>query len=472
MHSIKKYNYFHYKKGIDYTASALTYMIFENIDFKTLEGNVSFFRCDFRGSTFKNVKFDKNNFDRADFISCTFIDCSFENVDLGRSQIKNCYFSNCKFERNIYNTNTLQISLLENCILSQEKIMSNIYGCRYVDCSIYECDFNRSSVDKSTFTPCTIKDTNFATLHAECITFISCNLEKIKLGLSYLFGYLYSNTSLSNAECLYRGKIVTPEFFNEYACNLYAEKRFSEYFNSLIIRGEIKELPGFLSKILSEIVKSSNEIYIDDQISNLLSTIIFYIEHEVFNYNIVIDLLEVLYSFEYKKLPLNIQMDYHACIDNLMFLLQKNDFSDGFYAEANRHTSIITFCCDTNDYDAALNATKQVMDEICKRCNLDNGYFLLNSQKGSWILTYVVVSTIALFIPKLFKYYTDTFIEFNYKKKLSKKLTGLIEKSDSIKKISEITNVADQAEVINQNYDMSDDFLAKKVIESIKIDLN
>lgn len=165
-------------------------------------------------------------------------------------------------------------------------------------------------------------------------------------------------------------------------------------------------------------------------------------------------------------------MDYHACIDNLMFLLQKNDFSDGFYAEANRHTSIITFCCDTNDYDAALNATKQVMGEICKRCNLDNGYFLLNSQKGSWILTYVVVSTIALFIPKLFKYYTDTFIEFNYKKKLSKKLTGLIEKSDSIKKISEITNVTDQAEVINQNYDMSDDFLAKKVIESIKIDLN
>lgn len=472
MHSIEKYNYFHYKKGIDYTASALTYMIFENIDFKFLKENASFFRCDFRGSTFKSVKFYKNNFDRADFISCTFIDCSFENVDLGRSQIKNCYFCNCKFERNIYNTNTLQISLLENCTLSQEKIISNIYGCRYVDCSIYKCDFNRSSVDKSTFTSCTIKDTNFATLHAECITFISCNLEKIKLGLSYLFGYLYSNTSLSNAECLYRGKIVTPEFFNEYACNLYTEKRFSEYFNSLIIRGEIKELPGILSKILSEIVESSNEIYIDDQISNLLSTIIFYIEHEVFNYNIVIDLLEVLYSFEYKKLPLNIQMDYHACIDNLMFLLEKNNFSDEFYAEANKHTSVITFCCDTNNYDAALNATKQVMDEICKRCNLDNGYFLLNSQKGSWILTYVVVSTIALFIPKLFKYYTDTFIEFNYKRKLSKKLTGLIEKSDSIKKISEITNVADQAEVINQNYDMSEDFLAKKVIESIKIDLN
>lgn len=261
---------------------------------------------------------------------------------------------------------------------------------------LIECDFNRSSVDKSTFTSCTIKDTNFATLHAECITFISCNLVKIKLGLSYLFGYLYSNTSLSNVECLYRGKIVTPEFFNEYACNLYVEKRFSEYFNSLIIRGEIKELPGFLSKILSEIVESSNEIYIDDQISNLLLTIIFYIEHEVFNYNIVIDLLDVLYSFEYKKLPLNIQMDYHACIDNLMFLLQENDFSDGFYAEANRHTSVITFCCDTNDYDAALNVTKQVMDEICKRCNLDNGYFLLNSQKGSWILTYVVVSLIGI----------------------------------------------------------------------------
>ncbi len=472
MHSLEKYKYFNYKKGIDYTANSLTYMIFENIDFKSIEENVSFFRCDFRGSTFRNVNFYKNDFDRADFISCTFIECSFENVNFGRSQIKNCYFSNCNFERNIYNTNTLQISLLENCIVSQEKIMSNIYGCKYIDCSICDCDFNRSSVDKSIFNSCKIKDTNFATLHAECITFISCDLEKIKLGLSYLFGYLYSNTSLSNAECLYRGKIVTSDFFNEYASSLYTEKRFSEYFNSLIIRGKLKELPDFLSKILIEISESSNEIYIGDQLSNLLSAIIFYIEHEVFNYNIVIHMLEVLYTFEYKKLPLYIQMDYHARIDNLMFLLQKIDFSDGFYTEANRHTSVITFCCDTDDYNAAINATEQVMDKICKHCNLDRGYFLLNSQKGSWILTYVAISTIALLIPKLFKYYTDTFIEFNYKKKLSKKLTGLIEKSDSIKKISEITNVAEHAEVINANYSISEDLLAKKVIDSIKIDLN
>ena len=64
MHSLEKYKYFNYKKGVDYTANSLTYMIFENIDFKSIEENVSFFRCDFRGSTFRNVNFYKKHWDK------------------------------------------------------------------------------------------------------------------------------------------------------------------------------------------------------------------------------------------------------------------------------------------------------------------------------------------------------------------------------------------------------------------------
>ena len=73
MNEIKKSKYFKYKKYCDYTSMSLTDLIFENLNFKNENSIVSFFRCDFRGSSFKNVHFYKNIFDRADFISCTFI---------------------------------------------------------------------------------------------------------------------------------------------------------------------------------------------------------------------------------------------------------------------------------------------------------------------------------------------------------------------------------------------------------------
>lgn len=472
MNEIKKSKYFKYKKYCDYTSMSLTDLIFENLNFKNENSIVSFFRCDFRGSSFKNVHFYKNIFDRADFISCTFIDCTFEETDFGRSQIKNCYFENCKLFNNKYNTNTIQISSFKNCKFIDEKIMSNICECSFINVDIIKCDFNRSSIDKISFYICNIKETNLATLHAEQLSFISCSLECIQLGLPYFFGYLFANTSLNKAECLYRGKLVSSQMFKEYAAKLLYENRYAEYWNSFVFLKKLDKLPFVLKEIIIKILSVNNEFYIYNELSNLFEYIIFYIENEIFSYDIIFNILSELYQLDSSKMPKNIELLFLLNLNKILYILQQNNFSEDFYNFSKKYTSVVTFVCNTTDYEIALNSTSELLHKIGNLYNLTDGYFLLDSKKGSWILTFIVISAVALTIPKIFKCYSDIILEFNFKRKLSRKILKLMDSIESVNKIKKITNIAKESKIVTgkekENISVED---IKKIIESIKIDL-
>ena len=81
----------------DYTCRNLSYIKFKDIDFSIYKP-ISFFRSDFRGSRFENIKFQNNYFDRADFIGSTFINCQFINVNFGACEMKSCFFVDSVFE--------------------------------------------------------------------------------------------------------------------------------------------------------------------------------------------------------------------------------------------------------------------------------------------------------------------------------------------------------------------------------------
>lgn len=475
MNEIEKYNCFSFDSNTDYSSKPLTNLIFKDIDFKSLNSSVSFYRCDFRGSSFSNVIFYKNNFDRADFISCTFVNCDFQSVNFGRSQIKNCYFKNCKFTNNTYNTNTIQDSIFEMCTLDSEKIISNISYCSYLKSTIINCDCNRSSMDRITIQECIINDTNIATLHADKFRFISCKINQVKMGLPYLFGYLFYNTSLTGVDCLYRGTKVSSNYFLEYANKLLTEKRYSEYVNSIIIRQKTKNIDSIISDALHEIMSNDNNIYIRDELTFLFETIEFYTEHEILNYSEILNITRSISNFNVSKYSKDIQLLFLSHTGKIEYILKTNDFSPAFYNNTNYFNSVITFYCNTDDFDAAINATELIMNDICREFDIskDDGYTLFNSERGSWVLTYIVVSTIALILPRVLKSYSDIIIEFKLKKALSKKLLKLINESNNINKITKIAKVASKTTIIKNNKENPDKVMENsiKLLEALDIKL-
>ena len=179
-----------------------------------------------------------------------------------------------------------------------------------------------------------------------------------------------------------------------------------------------------------------------------------------------------LYHLDSRKMPKNIELLFLLNLNKILYILQQNNFSEDFYNSSKKYTSVVTFVCNTTDYEIALNSTSELLHKIGNLYNLTDGYFLLDSKKGSWILTFIVISAVALTIPKIFKCYSDIILEFNFKRKLSRKILKLMDSIESVNKIKKITNIAKESKIVTrkekENISVED---IKKIIESIKIDL-
>lgn len=454
MNLVEKYKYFKKGSSSDFSAQNLSYHIFENIDFKQYfdvdKEITSFFRCDFRGSTFRNITFYKNEFDRADFISCTFIDCKFYEVNFGRSQTKDCYFYQCSFADNLYNTNTIQTSSYEDCEFNNEKILANINDCTYATCIFNRCNFDRTSADKLHFFKCKMCKINFATLHAENFTFDNCYLEDIDLGMPFVFGYFITNTSLKHVNFLYRGHKVSFQESKEYARELWSQNRYANYFNSHIILGETQKLPDILPSILNNIEKLS-PFKQKIELQQIFDCIIYYMKHNVINFDCIykiISYLEVIYNKE--KYTPEIQMIFASYTYQIEYLLKTFDFSYNFYTNKSNVVSFVTFCCNTEDYDVAVNCTEKFVRGTCNKFGSPDSYVLYHSQKGSWLLTFAISPLIALAIIRIVKYSFNLNIELRIKNKLYQKLAVLLDQDLSIEDLNKITDVAVKANLIEE----------------------
>lgn len=447
MQTLDKYKLFIKGNKTDFTALNLSYMIFENIDFEQYFQKdgvaTSFFRCDFRGTTFKNVNFYKNIFDRADFISCSFINCRFDSVDFGRSQTKNCYFYNVYFINNNYSTNTLQQSTYEKCIFVQEKILSNLNDCVYNSCTFEDCDFNRSSAENLAFNFCSMNNINLATLHAECFSFDNCFLENIQLDMSYIFGYFITKTDLNHVQFLYRGKKQTLEDIQHYAIELWSGARYSEFFNSFVILRKIQDLPLMLSKILKKI-KEIQEFNQRIEIQKIFDAIIYYMQKGALNFDIIYTMTNYINNeYDISVYPYEIKMVFASSIYKITYLLETYDFEDSFYTSKSNIISYITFCCNTDDYNLAINSVSKFLKEVDELCGQENNYILYHSEKGSWFLTFAVSSLIALLIIRIVRNSVNIRIELKLKNKLADKLVQTLDDAvsvDDVKKITEIAN--------------------------------
>lgn len=458
-----------------YKKENLSYTLFKDRNLYQKNIGFTFFRCDFRGSKFVNCNFYKNNLDRSDFIACVFQNVIFKNTDIAACEIKNCYFDNVVFEdKNHYNNTSIQECTFINCKFKSEAFLVNMKNCKFIDCIFSCCSFERSTTEKLFFEKCSIENTDLATMHAERHIFKDCTIKDTYIGIDYIFGYLFFNTNIEGMIVLYHGDKVCLEnesVFASYIKELWIQQRYYEFINANIIYKNYISIPHALFKSL-ELSKNKNDTIRKLDIADILDSLCFYIENNMLPYGSFVQIMNVLDNYSWDKFPIEEQIIYLTKCNKINIIVNMANFSVDFVNSAYDCVSTVTFHCNTDDYERAYNLTTGVLSQICLRLGLKDEYILLDKEKGSWILTFVICSSIALMLPKLIKSYTDMIIEIKTKTKISKqidkKLNNKNLKLSDLKTLSEIASNTNLVLNTDANYEK---ISVPKLIDSIKVGL-
>jgi uncharacterized protein YjbI with pentapeptide repeats len=449
MNSLSKIKIFKLDINENYTCKDLSYTLFKDIDFSSYTP-ISFFRSDFRGSRFENVKFQNNCFDRADFIGCTFINCTFINVDFAACEIKSCLFLDGIFQNCKFNNTSIQESSFTGCEFSKQHLLVNMKNCKMIHSKIQDCTFERSTTEKIKFECCTLNNTDFATMHAECHKFISCNLNKVKLDISYVFGYLLSNTNIRDFEVLYRGKKVNLNSQEE-ALKFVEESRTYELINLFFIYQGFDKIPQILEKVLVYLYNNFTPTNRSD-IQNIFEALVFYTTQDITPYNCFIDCLRIINSFVLPELDLEDELLFVGYKEKLNYIISDGLYGKKFIASSSKEVALITIHIQTEDYEEALNLSNSFLEKLCQSCNLTPNWELIESRKGSWILTFAVSAMVIVILPKIIKNYYNLISEIQIQKEFKKKIIQKLQDNTvSIEIIDKLADVVGKLQLDKQS---------------------
>ena len=453
----------------------LSYTLFKDIDLFYDNIGISFFRCDFRGSKFINCNFYRNNLDRADFVACVFQNVNFKNTQIAACEIKNCYFNAVTFEdQNYYNNTSIQECTFINCRFKSEQFLVNMKNCKFIDCVFSDCIFERSTTEKLYFEKCNIQNTDLATMHAERHIFKECDLENVYIGIDYIFGYLFCNTNIAEMKVLYHGEEVClndGKVFANYIKSLWMQQRYYEFINANVIYGYYDCVPEALRKSL-ELSKNKTDSIRELDISDILDSLCFYIENSILPYNSFVEVMNIIDNYKWSEFGSKEYVTYITICNRITLIVNNANFSADFINSAQDNISTVTFHCKTDDYDKAYNLTTNILSEICIACNISDNYILLDKEKGSWILTFVICSSIALMLPKIIKCYADTILEIKTKNRISKQLERKLEnKHLKITDLKLISEIAENSHIITNGDANYEKISIPDLIDSISIGL-
>lgn len=448
----------------------LTYMSFQNFRQDKIKTPISFFRSDFRGSSFSGCHFAGNNFDRADMISCVFLDCSFDGVNIAASEIKNCYFRNTIFTNNNYNHTSIQESTFENCEFLDEQLILNMKNCTLINCKLKYCTFERSTTESITFKDCEITNTDMATMHAENHKFIRCQIENTSMGISYIFGYLFYDTNLSNIEILYRGDTIklTKEAILHNAKQLWVEYRFHEFLNANIICNKIKDIPNMISGIFEATLNITPQLR-QLELCNIFEVLQFYVQNNAIPWPIYLNTLEHLETFDWKRFASEERLIYLSSCERLKLFVKDGCYNTDFILSAMNSHSMLIIHCNTNDYETAKDVTYKLLRDLSKCLGAPTEFELVDTQKGSWLFTFVVVTALALIIPKVISETVNVSLEVSTKLEIRKRLKANLKKQDlSMDELKKITEIASDAGLVKGS---SFQITPSNLIDALKIQL-
>lgn len=452
-----------------------SYTLFNDIDFTLDTTPVSFFRSDFRGAKFVSVTFYQNNFDRADFISCVFIDCKFVNVNIAASEMKNCYFQNVEFTSNSYNNASIQECTFYKCIFSEENFLINMKNCKFIESTLNVCKFERSTTEKIIYERCRISLVDYANMHAERYSFKSCELTDIDIDICYIFGYFFFDTSISGINIIYMGERVEftkDNMLNKFANELWSQRRYHEFINANIIFDNLNNIPRLVKNAFVELVKNTDYSGKLEAV-NVFEVLQFYSLCNKFSFGIVKDIIDYFDTFNWEQFGIDDKILYLSHVQKLKMYLTEMAYDSSFIRSANDDISFVTFYCNSEDYNHALTLIKECLNNVCLKYGIANRYEVIDSRRGSWIITIAVVTACALTLPLIFKRYVDIIIEINTKRRISKKVADNLAKKNlnlsDLKLIADISKSVGIVSVSKESLNAIDVAEISKILEVMKI---
>lgn len=429
----------------------LTYTLFKDFNQANTKKIISFFRSDFRGSKFINCIFYKNNFDRADFISSYFEDCTFNKVDIAACEIKNCYFKNVIFTKNIYNNTSIQECIFDHCVFQDQHMLVNMKNCKIVHSKINNCTFERSTTEHCEFTTTTILNSDLATMHAENHIFVSCEVKNTKIGLSYLWGYLFYDTSISDMEILYRGNEVLLDegkVFGKYVSSFIEEGRYFEFINACVMYKKHASLTKLINDSFQELEQNSM-VSRKLEIRNILDALSFYIQYNMLPYVCVRDILEFLELYDWSKYSLEERLIYKPLADKINLIIENGNFNEEFINSSLGYKSVVTFHCQVEQYETALHNVSNFLNQIFSELGIPNSFQLVEAKKGSWWLSFIIPSAVALSIIATYAHHQHKSVEVNITNKIASHLEQKLSQDNiSNQELQQLTETAVTAGII------------------------
>lgn len=472
MNDLTTYRKFTFNGSFNREKEDFTYTVFLDYDFSLDKQTTSFFRSDFRGARFENIKLFKNNLDRADFISCSFINTSFFDVDIAACEMKSCYYERVRFCNNYYNNTSIQECVFKDCVFEDENLLVNMKNCKFINCQFKNLTFERSTTESIIFESCNILNTDFANMHAERYKFISCTLEGVKIDVCYIYGYLFFDTNFFDIEIIYMGEIVDfteDNILYRFAANLWGRSRFYEFINAYIIFGRISNVLPLLEKAFSSLTQEYTpqrnlEIY------NILDMLQFYASNNIFSFSTIKSILEYFDKLTISNLSFEEKITYMSQLEKIKAYLSDAQYDHKFIMSAQEDISFVTFYCKSDDYNEAVSSVKNLINEVYASLGIENRYMLIDAQQGSWILTFVVVSSCALLLPKIIKESANMFFELNTKRKISKRISDKLQKKMlSTSELKDLTEIAVSSGLVHKDVKEVDLKGLSEIVEMIKI---
>ena len=91
------------------------------------------------------------------------------------------------------------------------------------------------------------------------------------------------------------------------------------------------------------------------------------------------------------------------------------------------------------------------MEKLYQKCNLSTSQELVESRKGSWILTFSVSAMIVVMLPRIVKSYYNLISEIQLKKGFKKKIIKKIESPEiSINEMDQLADIVEKLQILEQ----------------------
>lgn len=411
-YKISKYKEFNLSKNTDYSKQSLQRHIFKNVDINESD-NISFHRVDFKGSSLNYCNFRKVDFSRSDFVSMNIQNTFFKKSSFESCTFLNNIFENCVFENNKMNSLDLLRTSFFKCRFIDEKFDN----CNWTNITFDECEFNNFEIEKSTlqdikFKNCELENLDLARLTAISLTFENCTLNNIIFDPDNLGSYCFDKKSLGNISYLYKEKIFKFEIDNlnnikDYSNYLLESQRYAEFFGFSAILS-IKGI-SFLNKMAElwinclkkSILEIKNEYTLSDNIKLLTESLKFYMSKKLFSISEIIQIMKNIMKIRQKNIPLSIEEGLFYISTYLKEYIEKGRYS---YEELefSKDSKDLVYAKFTLETDCFLEAEK-IIHRIYSNILFENeeAYYVIDSKKGSIILTIITTLVSILGISKV-----------------------------------------------------------------------